>query len=66
MNMLRDMARGGSAIVLDPKGELFEQTAGAFRQVYRLIWLIRRRSDRGIFCPSVRAVRNLPGRWLVR
>jgi len=52
MRMLRDISRGGSAIVLDPKGELFEQTAGAFRQVYRLDLLNPSRSDRWNFVPQ--------------
>jgi len=52
MNMLRDISRGGSAIVLDPKGELFEQTAGSFRQVYRLDLLNPSRSDRWNFVPQ--------------
>jgi type IV secretion system protein VirD4 len=49
MGMLRDIARGGSAIVLDPKGELFEQTALAFRQMYRLDLVKPSRSDRWNF-----------------
>ena len=52
MNMLRDMAAGGSAIVLDPKGELFEQTAGSFRQVFRLDLVNPSRSDRWNFLPK--------------
>src|SRR6266850_8462925 len=52
MSMLRDISRGGSAIVLDPKGELFEQTAGSFRQVYRLDLLNPSRSDRWNFVPQ--------------
>lgn len=52
MGMLRDISRGGSAIVLDPKGELFEQTAGSFRQVYRLDLLNPSRSDRWNFVPQ--------------
>lgn len=52
MNMLRDVARGGSAIVLDPKGELYEQTAGAFKNVYRLDLLNPKRSDRWNFVPQ--------------
>src|SRR5207248_490091 len=52
MSMLRDISRGGSAIVLDPKGELFEQTAGSFRQVYRLDLLNPSRSDRWKFVPQ--------------
>src|SRR5215213_2636598 len=49
MGMLREIARGCSAIVLDPKGELFEQTALAFRQVYRLDLVKPSRSDRWNF-----------------
>jgi type IV secretion system protein VirD4 len=52
MNMLRDIAAGGSAIVLDPKGELFEQTAGSFRQVFRLDLVNPARSDRWNFLPK--------------
>lgn len=52
MNMLRDVARGGSAIVLDPKGELYEQTAWAFKNVYRLDLLKPSRSDRWNFVPQ--------------
>lgn len=52
MSMLRDMSAGGSAIVLDPKGELFEQTAGSFRQVFRLDLVNPSRSDRWNFVPK--------------
>jgi type IV secretion system protein VirD4 len=52
MTMLRDLARGGSAIILDPKGELYEQTAGSFRQVYRLDLLNPHKSDRWNFLPQ--------------
>ena len=52
MNMLRDIAVGGSAMVLDPKGELFEQTAGSFRQVFRLDLVNPARSDRWNFLPK--------------
>ena len=52
MNMLRDIAVGGSAIVLDPKGELFEQTAGSFRQVFRLDLVDPSHSDRWNFLPK--------------
>ena len=61
MNMLRDMARGGSAIVLDPKGELFEQTAGAFRQVYRLDLVNPSRSDRWNFLPKCKGRAEFAG-----
>jgi len=33
---LRNWAKAGSTIVLDPKGELFEQTASQYEHVYRL------------------------------
>ena len=52
MSMLRDMSAGASAIVLDPKGELFEQTAGSFRQVFRLDLVNPSRSDRWNFVPK--------------
>ena len=52
MNMLRDVSRGGSAIVLDPKGELYEQTAPYFNQVYRLDLLNPECSDRWNFVPD--------------
>ena len=52
MNILRDVAQGGSTIVLDPKGELFEQTAGSFQQVYRLDLVNPSRSDRWNFLPK--------------
>src|SRR5216684_4889587 len=61
MNILRDMAQGGSAIVLDPKGELFEQTAGAFRQVYRLDLVNPSRSDRWNFLPKCKGRAEFAG-----
>ncbi|HKQ05592.1 MAG TPA: type IV secretory system conjugative DNA transfer family protein [Blastocatellia bacterium] len=52
MTMARDWSRTGSAIFLDPKGELFKHTARHFRTVYRLDlaqpWL----SDRWNFVPA--------------
>ena len=52
MSMARDWSRTGSAIFLDPKGELFKHTARHFRRVYRLDlaqpWL----SDRWNFVPA--------------
>ena len=52
MSMARDWSRTGSAIFLDPKGELFKYTARHFRRVYRLDlarpWL----SDRWNFVPA--------------
>jgi type IV secretory pathway TraG/TraD family ATPase VirD4 len=49
MNILRDISRGASAIVLDPKGELYEQTAHYFDDVYRLDLLNPECSDRWNF-----------------
>lgn len=52
MSMAKDWSRTGSAIFLDPKGELFKYTARHFRKVYRLDlaqpWL----SDRWNFVPA--------------
>ncbi|MBS1807511.1 MAG: type IV secretory system conjugative DNA transfer family protein [Acidobacteria bacterium] len=36
MRILQVWAKGGSTIVLDPKGELFEQTAHKYRNAYRI------------------------------
>ncbi|MFN0087144.1 MAG: type IV secretory system conjugative DNA transfer family protein, partial [Blastocatellia bacterium] len=52
MSMARDWAREGSAIFLDPKGELFKHTARHFRRVYRLDLAEPRFSDRWNFTPS--------------
>jgi type IV secretion system protein VirD4 len=52
MNILRDVSRGASAIVLDPKGELYEQTAHYFNDVYRLDLLKPESSDRWNFVPD--------------
>ncbi len=49
---LRDWAKRGSTIVLDPKGELFEQTASHYRQVYRLDLIDSTRSDYWNFVPD--------------
>ena len=54
ISMARDWSRTGSAIFLDPKGELFKHTARHFKRVYRLDlarpWL----SDRWNFLPACR------------
>ena len=42
----------GSVIVLDPKGELYEQTAYLFRNVYRLDLQTPARTDRWNFLPA--------------
>lgn len=46
INMLRDLGCHGSAIILDPTGELFETTANAFEDVYRLDFKNPALSDR--------------------
>ncbi len=52
MSMAKDWARNGSAIFLDPKGELFKYTARHFRRVYRLDLADPRLSDRWNFVPA--------------
>jgi len=52
MSMAKDWARSGSAIFLDPKGELFKYTARHFKRVYRLDLADPRYSDRWNFVPS--------------
>ncbi len=54
MSMARDWARHGSAIFLDPKGELFKYTARHFRRIYRLDLADPRLSDRWNFVPACR------------
>ena len=54
MSMARDWARRGSAIFLDPKGELFKYTARHFRRIYRLDLADPRLSDRWNFVPACR------------
>jgi type IV secretory pathway TraG/TraD family ATPase VirD4 len=49
---LRDWATHGSTIVLDPKGELFEQTASLYQHVYRLDLIDPSRSDYWNFVPD--------------
>jgi type IV secretory pathway TraG/TraD family ATPase VirD4 len=49
---LRDWARHGSTIALDPKGELFEQTASLYQRVYRLDLIDPTRSDYWTFVPD--------------
>jgi len=52
MSMAKDWARHGSAIFMDPKGELFKYTARHFRRVYRLDLADPRMSDRWNFVPA--------------
>jgi type IV secretory pathway TraG/TraD family ATPase VirD4 len=54
MTWLRAWSRTGSAIVLDPKGELYEQTAHGFENVYRIDLQDPERSDRWNFLPACR------------
>lgn len=48
----RAWAGSGSVIVLDPKGELYDQTAYLFRNVYRIDLQTPARSDRWNFVPA--------------
>jgi len=54
MSMAKDWSRDGSAIFLDPKGELFKYTARHFRRIYRLDLADPRMSDRWNFVPACR------------
>jgi type IV secretory pathway TraG/TraD family ATPase VirD4 len=54
MTWLRAWSATGSAIVLDPKGELYDQTAYKFENVYRIDLQNPERSDRWNFLPSCR------------
>ncbi len=55
MWMLRYVARGGSAIVVDPKPEMYQQTAHHFKRTYRLDLKNPERSDRWNFVPRCAA-----------
>jgi type IV secretory pathway TraG/TraD family ATPase VirD4 len=52
MSIAKDWARHGSAIFLDPKGELFAYTAQHFKRVYRLDLADPKYSDRWNFVPA--------------
>lgn len=54
MNWLRVWSATGSAIVLDPKGELYDQTAFRFENVFRIDLHEPARSDRWNFLPACR------------
>lgn len=54
MSWLRAWSASGSAIVLDPKGELYAQTAAHFTNVYRIDFQESERSDRWNFLPACR------------
>jgi type IV secretory pathway TraG/TraD family ATPase VirD4 len=54
MSMLRYLARHGSAIAFDPKGELYEQTAMDYCTFYRLDLINPAQSDRWNFMPLCR------------
>lgn len=52
MNYLRELANGGwSAVIIDPKGELYEYCAHYFNNVYRLDFSNPECSDRWNFVP---------------
>ncbi len=59
MSMAKDWARNGSAIFLDPKGELFKYTARHFRHIYRLDLADPRMSDRWNFVPACKSEAEL-------
>jgi type IV secretory pathway TraG/TraD family ATPase VirD4 len=52
ITFLRNWAQSGSTIVLDPKGELFEETASYYDHVYRLDLMDPARSDYWNFLPE--------------
>jgi type IV secretion system protein VirD4 len=52
MSMARDWSRRGSAIFLDPKGEMYTHTARYFKRAYRLDLADPRLSDRWNFVPA--------------
>lgn len=54
MNWLKVWSQTGSAIVLDPKGELYDQTAFCFANVFRIDLHEPARSDRWNFLPACR------------
>ena len=54
MSMMCSMARHGSCLTFDPKGELFEQTASEYKLHYRLDLLNPEFSDRWNFMPLCR------------
>ena len=54
MSMLRFLAKHGSTIAFDPKGELYEQTAMDYRTFYRLDLINPAQSDRWNFMPQCR------------
>lgn len=51
MWLLRYVARGGSAVIVDPKPELYQQTAHHFKRVFRLDLQDPQYSDRWNFVP---------------
>lgn len=54
MRMIRQILENSSALVYDPKGELYEQTAAFARRVYRLDLNNPEKSDRWNFVPLCR------------
>ncbi len=54
ISMIRAILGGSSCLVYDPKGELFAQTAGAAKRVFRLDLNDPTKSDRWNFIPKCR------------
>ena len=54
MSMIRAILNGSSCLVYDPKGELFAQTAGSAKSIYRLDLNDPTKSDRWNFIPKCR------------
>jgi type IV secretion system protein VirD4 len=54
ISMIRSILGGSSCLVYDPKGELFAQTSGAAKRVFRLDLNDPKKSDRWNFIPKCR------------
>ena len=54
MRMIRQILKRSACLVYDPKGELFEQTGGSARRVFRLDLNNPEKSDRWNFLPACR------------
>ena len=63
MTILQEWAKGGSAIILDPKGELYEQTAHLYEDAFCINLSDPSQSDRWNFIPdcagNVRVAREI-------
>jgi hypothetical protein len=58
MNYLQAWSQNGSAIILDPKGELYEYCARYFRKTYRLDFKTRNTRIAGTSCPIAEATKS--------